>query len=222
MTPAPSRPQATIAVIPPWITAIAIVGFVVLALIASGNRLVPGDTWIMERVQDLPTTPWKRVFDAGNLLGTTPASPLVLGCFAVIMLVRKDFAAALFCLVLLGFRGLAMFAKGVFDSPRPTADLAAIRDTFDGFGFPSGHSVTATVVAGACAFVLPRLIGDRRVAHLAIAVVMGWAVLCGGARMWFGAHWPSDVLGGLLLGVSMIAVSLEIARWFTGKFTSRP
>jgi membrane-associated phospholipid phosphatase len=72
-------------------------------------------------------------------------------------------------------------------------------------GFPSGH---VTAVA-AFALLLIYLTARMRLAAPARRLLAGAAILLvllvGLARVLLGAHWPSDVLGGLLLGVTFAA-----------------
>jgi undecaprenyl-diphosphatase len=98
---------------------------------------------------------------------------------------------------------LELFLKAVVDRPRPA--LAG------GFGssFPSGHVLAAAAFWG----LLPPwiyLVVRRRWAW---AVSAGWAglalVTVGLSRVYVGAHWPSDVLGGYLGG----AIFLVAAEW---------
>jgi undecaprenyl-diphosphatase len=77
------------------------------------------------------------------------------------------------------------------------------------FGFPSGHSTAAAAFYGAVIFLAdslpPRLCRAVRV----LAVMM--MVLVGLARVMLRAHWPSDVLGGIALGLALAAIAGLIA-----------
>jgi membrane-associated phospholipid phosphatase len=67
-----------------------------------------------------------------------------------------------------------------------------------GPSFPSGHA-TAAATWAAVALVLSRGASPRARAVLAgAAVTIAVAVAC--SRVFLGAHWLSDVIGGLLLG----------------------
>lgn len=73
------------------------------------------------------------------------------------------------------------------------------------YGFPSGHVTAATTFAVLLAYLLSR---ERpspavRATLLVLAVVLVGSV--GYARMILNAHWPSDVLGGVLLGAGCAA-----------------
>ncbi|MFM6851649.1 MAG: phosphatase PAP2 family protein [Terrabacter sp.] len=70
------------------------------------------------------------------------------------------------------------------------------------WSFPSDHSV----MAGACAVGL--LIASRRLG--AIAAVL--ALLMAAARVYVGAHYPLDVLAGLLLGALVAGVGWLVLR----------
>ncbi|MFF8506232.1 phosphatase PAP2 family protein [Streptomyces anulatus] len=73
--------------------------------------------------------------------------------------------------------------------------------------FPSGHAMTAVVSCGLLVWLL-RLYGAGPVARgavLAVAVVS--AVGVAATRVYLGVHWLTDVVGGALLGVAVVALS---------------
>lgn len=67
--------------------------------------------------------------------------------------------------------------------------------------FPSGHATTAFAAATVMAIFVPRWQAAFFLLALAIAV----------ARVAAGVHFPSDVLGGMVLGV---ALAISLARYF--------
>ena len=85
--------------------------------------------------------------------------------------------------------------------------------------FPSGHAMSATVVYGTVAYLLARLQkhGWARAITLLLAVVMV-ALICL-TRLYLGVHYPSDVLGGIIVGLAWsgfcmatLEASLALAR----------
>lgn len=73
--------------------------------------------------------------------------------------------------------------------------------------FPSGHVMTAVVTCGLLVWLL-RLHGARPLPLRAMEAVAVISVIgVGLTRMYLGVHWMSDVLGGLLLGVTAVAFS---------------
>lgn len=98
--------------------------------------------------------------------------------------------------VLLGW-GLGNLVKELVGRARPVVQNAV--DHAPGYSFPSGHATNTTVAAIAVLVLLWPLLGRRgRVTGTVLAVVV--ALLIGLDRVLLGVHYPSDVLGGYLLG----------------------
>jgi membrane-associated phospholipid phosphatase len=98
--------------------------------------------------------------------------------------------------------------KAGLDVPRPPHVLPI--DTFHLIGpeyhhrsFPSGHTTTATALAGVIAFGM-----KSRWRQLGLLFA---AVLIGLSRIGVGVHWPTDVLGGLALGWVSAWIGWKIA-----------
>jgi protein-S-isoprenylcysteine O-methyltransferase Ste14/membrane-associated phospholipid phosphatase len=76
-------------------------------------------------------------------------------------------------------------------------------------GFPSGHATAAAALFGAAWVVAsPLRRGGRRAVRVVSVLVPG---LVAAARVVLGRHWPSDVAGGICLGVALVA----LATWVT-------
>ena len=143
--------------------------------------------------------PFGDVIGAINTIGNLPYwSVLVLVCAGAVWLVRGAWAALLIGASLAA--DLAAFAvKIVVERPRPET---AVTEHFfgpDSFSFPSGHVVRAVALLAAIAWVFapPRW-------RLRLAVVAGVSsgLVMGYARVALGVHWPTDALGGALLGLA--------------------
>ncbi|MGI8508996.1 MAG: phosphatase PAP2 family protein [Gemmatimonadaceae bacterium] len=86
--------------------------------------------------------------------------------------------------------------------------------------YPSGHTMETGAVALVCAYVLWRegLADGRVVFPIAAAVPL----LAGGGRLYLDRHWMSDVVGGLLGGITVAAVcaagyEMKTERWQAGQ-----
>jgi len=112
---------------------------------------------------------------------------------------------------------LDQLLKGSIARHRPTADLVTVLTPANGYSYPSGHAVFFTWLAFMLAAALvPRFHPVLRVATWALAALLVF-VACAG-RVWVGVHWPSDVLGGFLLGLGWSAFVL----WLPERFLPSP
>jgi membrane-associated phospholipid phosphatase len=76
--------------------------------------------------------------------------------------------------------------------------------------FPAGHALRATVFYGLAAFCVARLAPDRRQGISAYLVAL---ILIGGisaTRIYLGAHFPIDVLGGWIAGAALVSVIVAV------------
>ena len=76
--------------------------------------------------------------------------------------------------------------------------------------FPAGHALRATVFYGLAAFCVARLAADRRqgiTAYLVALVVIG---AISATRIYLGAHFPIDVLGGWIAGAALVSVIVAV------------
>ena len=76
-------------------------------------------------------------------------------------------------------------------------------------GFPSGHSTAAAAFYGAVIFLADAL--PPRVCRAVRAFAVMMIALVGFARILLRAHWPSDVLGGIALGLALASIAGLIA-----------
>ena len=96
----------------------------------------------------------------------------------------------------------ALFARG-----RP-ADWYVIQE--HSRGYPSGHAMFAVVVYMLWAYFIwtgPVPESFRRPAAFALCA---WAAGILWSRLALGAHYPTDLIGGLLLGVAFVAAGMAI------------
>ncbi len=91
--------------------------------------------------------------------------------------------------------------KSVLQVARPTEIYTGIIN----YAFPSGHALHSTVVLGFLAVLLGRESSDAR-RWSVYAVTAAAIALIAFSRLYLGAHWPSDVLGGIALGLAWVAL----------------
>lgn len=98
------------------------------------------------------------------------------------------------------------------DRARPSVE--ALHSVPSTSSFPSGHTAAAFVLYGSLILVARSVLGRRASSWswLLAAIV---AALVGAARIYEGVHYPSDVAGGLVLGVLALTVAGRSAELLT-------
>ncbi|WP_112248470.1 phosphatase PAP2 family protein [Kribbella monticola] len=101
--------------------------------------------------------------------------------------------------------GLGGLAKPLAQRARPVVDDESFPHAH-GYSFPSGHALNITLAAGVLVFLLwPVLSATQRRIAVALAIVV--SVIVGLDRLFIGAHFPSDILGGHVLGLGIMFAS---------------
>ncbi len=103
-----------------------------------------------------------------------------------------------------------------------TGDVVRPPAASSGFGFPSVSVTMATITFGFFAVLISReLPGRTRVwPYLVSGIVV---TIIGFARLYLGAHWLSDVIGGMLFGIFwLLVLGIAYRRRFNRSFWVKP
>jgi membrane-associated phospholipid phosphatase len=171
--------------------------FIALALRASTGEVLGTDVTLERWVQSLPAVVGD-VLSLANWFGNGPAISIVTLAAAALLIYRRDLPAAAVVLLTYVPRVFNDLAKEVVSEPRPDPKLVRVGFPHDNLSFPSGHVVGITVALGLIFFIAPRFSGSRYVVYTIRAVCLFFVATVGLARVWLGAHWPSDTLGGYI------------------------
>jgi membrane-associated phospholipid phosphatase len=77
----------------------------------------------------------------------------------------------------------------------------SLLDISTSYPYPSGHMLRAVLLLGAIYLLWP----NRRIR----LVIVAFLVVSAASRPYLGTHWPSDVLGGALLGIAGLAWAFD-------------
>ena len=140
---------------------------------------------------------WSDVFDPNSLR----VAALVL----VIWLIRRRARRmALWVATTMAVGGLlGMLLKLLVGRHRP--DLLDPVARAAGYSFPSGHALNAALAGGVFLLVFLPLVRRRRALLWIAAIIV--TVVTGLCRMALGVHWTSDVAGGWILGIAVVAAT---------------
>jgi undecaprenyl-diphosphatase len=86
--------------------------------------------------------------------------------------------------------------EGAMRAPDPS-----LLDVSTPYPYPSGHMLRSVLLLGAIYALWP-----NRPARIALLIFLAASATC---RVYLGTHWPSDVIGGALLGIAGLAWAFE-------------
>lgn len=189
---------------------------ILLSIMTRGANTLSIDSETTDAVQQLDGQPWQAIAQVGNALGESTYAVTVAILLLAVAVVRRNPRDIAFLCALLILRSGTTLLKGVFDSPRPTRDMAEVLETFQGYGFPSGHAVTSATALGGLAFLLVRHFEAQSVRWCIAALWLLGMVMTSYARIWVGAHWLTDVVGGSLYGIVIVLLAANISALTAG------
>jgi len=177
--------------------------FGVLEDVVSGDPLVRADAAIYQGLQALRTVPG----DAAMLAITELGDPTVVMAVTIAVMLwlatKRAWRSAAFLLAAVGGASvLNTVIKVTLHRARPTEMLYS---GWSAFSFPSGHSTVNFALYGFLALLIGRELRSAwrfPVAFVALSLIF----LIAFSRIYLGAHWFSDVVGGVAFGTTWLSV----------------
>ena len=179
--------------------------------------LAPGhsarDTFKVLSDRDLEMNP--KAFAIGKII------VIWVGLLLAIFAYKKWYSEALFLgsnLVLTGL--LVLLLKNIYQRPRPSI-LHLVEEK--GFSFPSGHSLASTLVLGSLIIIIGQHVKNKTALYCLQGFLVLGIVTIVVSRIYVGVHYPSDVLGSMILGLAVLQFEYPLYdrlrfQWrFTGK-----
>ena len=115
---------------------------------------------------------------------------------ALFLVSRREWLnASLVALVMAGGGTLNVVLKHFFHRERPVLENPLV--TLSSYGFPSGHTMGATLLYGLLALLAWKSLRNRAARLACVVGACFWILLIGLTRIYLGAHYLSDVLGAL-------------------------
>jgi len=177
--------------------------FGILEDVVSGDPLVRADVAIYHALQGLRTAPGDAVMLAFTELGDGFVVFAITAAVFLWLMWRGAWRTATFWVVAIaGASALNTAIKVTLHRARPQE---LFYTGWSAFSFPSGHSTVNLVLYGFLAFLIGRELRPAWRLPVAFAAI-SLAVLIAFSRLYLGAHWFSDVVGGLAFGSAWLAV----------------
>lgn len=174
--------------------------FLALACLAALVGNLPADAAVREAVLALAAPPVVGLMRVVNYAGDWRV--LLPGTLALVLLSARARAR---WWVWMGLMVAAPLIEGALKGL-----VGRVRPEGLAYGFPSGHATAAAAFFGAVIYLAGALPATacRTVRVFAIVAI----VLVATARVMLRAHWPSDVVGGVALGLALASAAALVAR----------
>jgi undecaprenyl-diphosphatase len=181
-----------------WLATIFLILFFLLEiLVVSGNSLIQTfDTTIQNIFMDITSTSLTNISKLFTKLGSPTMNIIYMTIIILLFIKNKFLKEALWTAsLLIGGNLIALVIKYSVRRQRPTDKLLPA----SGYSFPSGHTFgTALLILTIIILVLPHL-KNLILKNLLKVLLIIWLILVALSRIYLRGHFPTDVIGSMLL-----------------------
>ncbi|MGE3872427.1 MAG: VTT domain-containing protein [Parvibaculaceae bacterium] len=198
----PAHPGSLAIILFAALAVTALIAFLhIMSSVFGQSTLIDADLSVHNMMQGLRNAPGDEIMTIVTMLGDGFVMISVGLAIVAWLLWRREWRIATAAFVtILAARLFVPLMKLWLQRPRPL-ELSGLPEVFS---FPSGHTTFATVTLGVLAVLASH--GLRSWGKAVVFAAAGIAVIAiAYSRIYLGAHWMSDVLGGFLFGAAMIA-----------------
>ena len=185
--------------------------------LALAGKVMEGETLAFDkkivralRKADDPARPIGPIWVTGVLLdltalgGSTVLGLVVLAVVGFLVLQTRYRTAFFIVMTAASGEVVNSAMKSLFSRERPTL-VPHLREAFSS-SFPSGHAMQSAIIYLTLGAMLMRIAEGRLTKTYCCAMAMLLTFLVGLSRVWLGVHYPTDVLGGWIVGLLWASV----------------
>lgn len=199
------------------ILVILLVSTVTISVFAYYNARFPGDLWLAQGIQSVSSDFLTSIMQGVSTILDSWGSYVLVAVVVLLVWWRTGWHEAVLILTGSILAATSAVFKAMIDRPRPSPDLVNVFSEANTSSFPSGHSFFAFMIFGLIAYLTITRFNNTSL-RISIPVVMTLIIFLQGiSRIYLGAHWPSDVIGGYLTG----GVFLTILIWIDKVWINR-
>lgn len=184
------------------LTITMLISVFILLMIGYDNIFQAFDLKIISCIQSLKNEYLTVFHKMITIIADTYQSAIITILIVAFLYIKKHYREALFLAITMSACGIAMpLLKNIFSRERP--DFYRLIE-ISGYSFPSGHTTSATTMYLTLAIVVLSIMNKLNKYFIFSIAVIG-IVIIGSSRIYLGVHYPTDVMAGICLGISIVS-----------------
>jgi undecaprenyl-diphosphatase len=190
--------------------ALVVVSIIGLIIFVQNHPLSNFDLHMTQEIQEQRAWDLTFLMKFISIFGEPVVAPLSIIIASLFFFLAYRRREAYFTLAVILPDLFNMLIKILIHRPRPTLENAKLFLSFNHSSFPSGHVVHYVVFFG---FLLTVMIVDKNISlfwKFFIGIISAFLILTVSiSRIYLGAHWATDVIGGYLFGFVYLRIILK-------------
>ena len=184
------------------LTITMLISVFILLMIGYDNIFQAFDLKIISCIQSLKNEYLTVFYKMITIIADTYQSAIITILIVAFLYIKKHYREALFLAITMSACGLSMpLLKNIFSRERPNFYRLI---EISGYSFPSGHTTSATTMYLTLAIVVLSIMNKLNKYFIFSIAVIG-IVIIGSSRIYLGVHYPTDVMAGICLGISIVS-----------------
>ena len=185
-----------------YVLGMLLLGFIALSLLVYMFPTTLLDREFSEEVQELDAPALETAMKTVSWFGYMPNSMIMVLIASLIFFVCRLRKEAIYTFSTLSSGAVSASVKLIVDRPRPAEPLVRIIEKANHQSFPSGHVLFYVVFFGFLIVMMYHLKSiPNKIRYFVAGVSAGFIFCVPFSRIYLGAHWFTDVLGGFMLGL---------------------
>ena len=197
----------------------AIISLIVFSIRKPIRKHKPIDMMIFDKIMPRVNTVNNKIMLFITFLGKhqflIPANLILI--FYFLLITKQNWFSIRVITIAISSLVLMLLLKQLFQRKRP---LSPLLKAAKGLSFPSGHAIMAVTFYGLLIYILQHTIEVDWMKWIVTMLVIVLILLIGFSRIYLRVHYASDVLGGFIIGLLWLLLSLAILKWLEGYVTS--
>jgi undecaprenyl-diphosphatase len=150
------------------------------------------------------------LIDLTAIGGSTVLGLVVLSIVGFLLLQARYRTAAMMTITAASGEILNAVLKNLFGRPRPSV-VPHLREVVS-TSFPSGHAMESAIIYLTLGAMMMRVVEGRLTKAYCMIMAVTLTLLAGISRVYLGVHYPTDVIGGWIVGFAWASICWLVAQ----------